>query len=98
METLSPYKEATEVILEAGDGPLKLCYQCGVCTAVCTEDLARNFIIRRSVLPKTCLFQKFFVILASCFAMLQSILWRNKVATRFSTVAAFFYQSLKSRG
>jgi Fe-S-cluster-containing hydrogenase component 2 len=90
METLSPYKEATEVILEADDGPLKLCYQCGMCTAVCTGDLVRSFVVHRSVLPKSCLFQKYFVILASCFAMLQSILWRKKVAAKFSTVATFF--------
>jgi hypothetical protein len=28
MEVLSPYKEATDVILEAGGEPLKLCYRC----------------------------------------------------------------------
>jgi hypothetical protein len=90
METLSPYQEATGVILMPGYEPLKLCYQCGMDTAVCTGDLARSFIVSRSVLPRTCFFQKFFVILASCFAMLQSILRRNRVATRFFTVALFF--------
>ena len=34
MEVLSPYKEAVEVIVEAGGEPLKLCYQCGTCTGV----------------------------------------------------------------
>jgi ferredoxin len=94
METLSPYKEAIEVILEAGDEPLKLCYQCGMCAAVCTENLVRSFIVHRNVLPKSCLFQKYFVILASCFAMLQSILRRKKVAAKFSTVATPFFANL----
>jgi len=89
---LSPYREAMEVILEAGDEPLKLCYQCGMCMAVCPGDLVRSFIVGRSVLPRSCFFQRYFVILAS--SMLQSILWRNKVATKFSTVATFFLANL----
>jgi Fe-S-cluster-containing hydrogenase component 2 len=92
METLSPYKEAIEVILEAGDGPLKLCYQCGMCTAVCPWDLVRSFILRHGGLPKTCLFQRYFVILPSL--MFQSILWRKKVAVKLSTVATFFLANL----
>ena len=47
MEVLSPYKEATDVILEAGGEPLKLCYQCGMCTAVCPWNTVRSFIVRR---------------------------------------------------
>ena len=47
MEVLSPYKEATDVILEAGGEPLRLCYQCGTCTAVCPWNLVRAFIVRR---------------------------------------------------
>jgi Fe-S oxidoreductase len=49
MEVLSPYKEATEVIVEAGGEPLKLCYQCGTCTAVCPWNLVRSFIVRRII-------------------------------------------------
>ena len=49
MEVLSPYKEATEVIAEAGGDPLKLCYQCGLCTGVCPWNLVRNFIVRRII-------------------------------------------------
>jgi hypothetical protein len=94
MEPLSPHKEGTEVILEDGDEPLKLCYQCGMCTAVFTEDLVRSSRVRRSVLPKSCLFQKSFVILASCFAMLRSILRRKKVAAKLSTVATLFLVNL----
>jgi len=46
VETLSPYKEATDVILEAGGEPLKLCYQCGLCTAICPWNLVRSFLVR----------------------------------------------------
>jgi len=49
MEVLSPYKEAAEVIAEAGGDPLKLCYQCGLCTGVCPWNLVRNFIVRRVI-------------------------------------------------
>ncbi|MBN2186987.1 MAG: (Fe-S)-binding protein [Dehalococcoidia bacterium] len=49
MEVLSPYKEATDVILEAGGEPLKLCYQCGTCTAVCPWNLVRSFPVRRII-------------------------------------------------
>ena len=47
MEVLSPYKEATDVILEAGGEPLKLCYQCGLCTGICPWNLVRSFVVRR---------------------------------------------------
>ena len=47
MEVLSPYKEAADVIFEAGGEPLKLCYQCGLCTAICPWNLVRNFLVRR---------------------------------------------------
>jgi len=47
MNPLTPYKEATDVILEAGGEPLKLCYQCGLCTGTCPWNLVRNFLVRR---------------------------------------------------
>ncbi|MCJ7670399.1 MAG: 4Fe-4S dicluster domain-containing protein, partial [Dehalococcoidia bacterium] len=47
MEVLSPYKEAIDVILEAGGEPLKLCYQCGLCTGICPWNLVRSFLVRR---------------------------------------------------
>jgi len=49
MEALSPYKEATEVIVEAGGEPLKLCYQCGICTGTCPWNLVRSFLVRRII-------------------------------------------------
>jgi len=47
MEVLSPYKEATEVLVESGGEPLQLCYQCGTCTGVCPWNTVRSFIVRR---------------------------------------------------
>jgi len=47
MEVLSPYKEAIDVILEAGGEPLKLCYQCGLCTGTCPWNTVRSFMVRR---------------------------------------------------
>ncbi|GAI12041.1 unnamed protein product, partial [marine sediment metagenome] len=49
MEVLSPYKEATEVIIGAGGEPLRLCYQCGICTGTCPWNLVRSFIVRRII-------------------------------------------------
>jgi len=49
MKVLNPYKEATDVILEAGGEPLRLCYQCGMCTAVCPWNLVRSFVVRRII-------------------------------------------------
>ena len=49
MKVLSPYKEATDVILEAGGEPLKLCYQCGLCTGICPWNLVRSFLVRRII-------------------------------------------------
>ena len=47
MDVLSPYKEAIDVILEAGGDPLKLCYQCGLCTGTCPWNTVRSFMVRR---------------------------------------------------
>ncbi len=49
MGVLSPYREATEVILEAGGEPLKSCYQCGTCSAVCPWNLVRSFMVHHII-------------------------------------------------
>jgi Fe-S oxidoreductase len=49
MGVLSPYREAAEVILEAGGEPLKSCYQCGACSAVCPWNLVRSFVVHRII-------------------------------------------------
>ena len=45
--TVSPVKEAVDIIKEEGGEILKLCYQCGLCTASCPWNLVRSFIVRR---------------------------------------------------
>jgi Fe-S oxidoreductase len=49
MQAVAPYKEAVEVVKEAGGEALKLCYQCGLCTGVCPWNLVRNFLVRRMI-------------------------------------------------
>lgn len=50
MTTLTPYEEAIEIVLEAGGEPLKLCYQCGLCTAICPWNLVRSFGVHQIIL------------------------------------------------
>jgi Fe-S oxidoreductase len=45
--TVTPVKEAVDIIKEEGGEILKLCYQCGTCTASCPWNLVRSFIVRR---------------------------------------------------
>jgi len=47
MQAVAPYKEAADIIKEEGGEVLKLCYQCGVCSATCPWNLVRSFIVRR---------------------------------------------------
>ena len=47
MTPVTPLKEVVEIINEEGGEILKLCYQCGTCTAVCPWNKVRNFIVRR---------------------------------------------------
>jgi len=49
MQAVAPYKEAVEVVKEAGGEALKLCYQCGLCTGTCPWNLVRNFLVRRMI-------------------------------------------------
>lgn len=49
MMIATPFQEAVEIILEAGGEPLQLCYQCGLCTAVCPWNLVRSFIVRKII-------------------------------------------------
>jgi len=49
MDILSPYKEGNEVIIEVGGEPLKLCYQCGLCTGSCPWNLVRHFDVRKLI-------------------------------------------------
>jgi len=47
MQAVAPFKEVIDIIKEEGGDILKLCYQCGVCSATCPWNLVRSFIVRR---------------------------------------------------
>ncbi len=47
MHPVTPLKEVVDIINEEGGEILKLCYQCGTCTAVCPWNKVRDFIVRR---------------------------------------------------
>ena len=47
MPPVTPLKEVIDIVNEEGGDILKLCYQCGTCTAVCPWNKVRNFIVRR---------------------------------------------------
>ncbi|MFC1967985.1 (Fe-S)-binding protein [Chloroflexota bacterium] len=47
MQAVTPSKEVVEFVVESGGEALKLCYQCGVCSATCPWNLVRSFIVRR---------------------------------------------------
>lgn len=49
METLIPFKDAVDVVIEAGGEPLKTCYQCGLCSGTCPWNLVRSFIVRKII-------------------------------------------------
>ena len=47
MTAVTPLQEVVDIINEEGGEILKLCYQCGTCTAVCPWNKVRSFIVRR---------------------------------------------------
>lgn len=49
MQAVAPYKEAADIIREQGGEILKLCYQCGMCTATCPWNLVRSFPVRKLI-------------------------------------------------
>ena len=44
---IAPLKEAADIVREEGGEALKLCYQCGLCTAVCPWNNVRSFPTRK---------------------------------------------------
>jgi Fe-S oxidoreductase len=49
IETAAPCREIIEIIKERGGEAFKLCYQCGLCDAVCPWNRVRNFSMRKLV-------------------------------------------------
>ncbi len=49
METVAPFKEVIDEIKEAGGEIFKLCFQCGLCDAVCPWNRVRDFSMRRLI-------------------------------------------------
>ncbi len=49
MTAANPFKEATDMILEAGGEALQTCYQCGLCTGACPWNLVREFPVRQVI-------------------------------------------------
>jgi len=47
MSPVTPLKEVADIINEEGGEALRLCYQCGTCTAACPWNRVRDFIVRR---------------------------------------------------
>ena len=49
METLAPFTEVIDEIKEAGGDVFSLCFQCGLCDAVCPWNRVRDFSMRRLI-------------------------------------------------
>ncbi len=48
-EVVVPLEEAVELVTEAGGESLKLCFQCGLCTACCPWNVVRSLMVRRLI-------------------------------------------------
>lgn len=44
---VNPFVEGRQAIVEAGGEDLRLCFQCGACSATCPWGLVRDFLVRR---------------------------------------------------
>lgn len=53
MENFTDYKEIIDVIKSKGGEAFKLCFQCGLCDAVCPWNRVRNFSMRKIVRQAT---------------------------------------------
>ena len=53
MENLADYKEIVDVIKASGGEAFKLCYQCGLCDAVCPWNRVRSFSLRKIIRQAT---------------------------------------------
>ena len=53
METIAPFKEVVDEIMEAGGDAFRFCFQCGLCDAVCPWNRVRQFSIRKIIREAT---------------------------------------------
>jgi Fe-S oxidoreductase len=49
VETVAPFKEVTDEIIQAGGEVFRFCYQCGKCDSVCPWNRVRNFSMRKLI-------------------------------------------------
>ena len=49
MQALTPYKDAIDIVKEAGGEAFEQCYQCGLCSGTCPWNLVASFIVRRLI-------------------------------------------------
>ena len=54
MQAVAPYREAIDIIKEEGGDIVKLCYQCGSCTATCPWNRVRSFAVRKLMHQAQC--------------------------------------------
>jgi Fe-S oxidoreductase len=53
LETIAPFKEVVDEIMEAGGDAFRFCFQCGLCDAVCPWNRVRQFSIRKIIREAT---------------------------------------------
>lgn len=53
METLAPFKEVIDEVLEKGGDAITYCYQCGKCDTVCPWNRVRKFSMRKLIREAT---------------------------------------------
>ena len=53
METIAPFKEVVDEIIEAGGDAFRFCFQCGLCDAVCPWNRVRQFSMRKIIREAT---------------------------------------------
>jgi Fe-S oxidoreductase len=49
MPSLSPYKDAIDIVKDLGGEAFEHCYQCGLCSGTCPWNLVRSLIVRRLI-------------------------------------------------